>query len=99
MMIETLAQTEVLRQHHMGQQVLAGVIKQMMAGQRQGQQLQQQGVTGTGPTVTEGDDNNGTDSNFPNGPSPHSGPPTNGPFCVVNEVPQIPSNMEIVRRL
>ena len=96
MMIETLAQTEVLRQHHMGQQVLAGVIKQMMAGQRQGQQLQQHGVTGTGPTVTEVDYNNETGLNCTNAPSPNSGPPTNGPFCVVNEVPQIPSNMEIV---
>ena len=54
---ETRAQTEVLRQHHLGQQVLAEVIKEIMAGQQQTQQQsQQQGVAGSGPTATDVDD-------------------------------------------
>ena len=57
---DSQTQTQVLRQHHLGQQVLAEVIKGIMAGQQQTQQQPPQGqtVTGAGPTVTEvdGDD-------------------------------------------
>ena len=81
LMRECQAQTEVLRQHHLGQHVLAGVIKQMMAGQRQGQQPQQQcqAITTTGPTVTVVEEDDDEDRlNFLGGPSPHKGPPNSG---------------------
>ena len=94
LMRENQEQSQVLRQHHLGQQVLAEVIKGMMAGQNQGQQPQM--TTGIGPTVAEADEFNGTDQNFPTGPSPHEGPPDTGTFGVVNKVPRIPANLEIV---
>ena len=75
---------------------MAEVIKGTMAGQHQEQQPQM--TTGRGPMVTEADELNGTDQNFPTGPNPHEGPPNSGTFGVVNEVPQIPTNMEIVAR-
>ena len=96
---ECQAQAEVLRQHHVGQHVIAEVIKRIIAGQQQEQQ-HPQGVTGAGPTVTEADDNSGMASNFPNAPSPNSGPPNNGAFGVpMNEVPQVSMTMEMVPRL
>ena len=77
---EFQVQSGVLRKQQEGQQVLAEVLKMMMAGRRQEQQQPQQGSTVTGPTVTEVDDN-GTDPNFPNAPSPNSGPANHGlPF-------------------
>ena len=92
-------QSGVLRQQQEGQQVLAEVLKMMMAGRHQEQQ-HHQGATGTGPTVTEVDDVGGTDPNFPNAPSPNSGPPNNGGFGVpMNEVPQVPMTMEMVPRI
>ena len=102
MRIEVLAReyqvhAEVIRQQQLGQQVIAEVDKRKMAGQHQGQQQSQQGVTGTGPTVTEVDESSGMDTNFPNAPSPHAGPPNNGGFGVpMNEVPQVPTSMTIV---
>ena len=45
---EYQVQSDVLRQQQEGQQVLAEVLKMMMAGRRQEQQPQ--GATGTGPT-------------------------------------------------
>ena len=55
---ESQAQEEVLRQHHVGQQVLAEVIKLIVAQQAQPQWQPQQGqaITGPGPTVTVVDD-------------------------------------------
>ena len=91
---EKQEQSQVLRQHHLGQQIIAEVIKGMIACQHQFQQPQR--TTGTGPTVAEADELNGTDQNFPTGQNPHEGPPNTGTFGVVNEVPQIPTNMEIV---
>ena len=93
---------EILRQHQMGQQVIAEVKKCMMTGHHQGQQQQQphQGVTGTGPVVTEVDDHDGDRLDFSNAPSPNAGPPNDGGFGVqMNEVPQIPTSMEMVPRL
>ena len=98
-MKEFQVQSEVLRQQLEGQQVLAEVLKMMMAGRRQEQQ-NHHGTTGTGPTVTEADDTSGTDPNFSNAPSPNSGPPNNGAFGVpMNEVPQVPMTMEMVPRI
>ena len=97
---EYQAQTDVLRQYHMGQQVVAEVIKMMMSAQHQGQQQpQHQGVAGACPTVTEVDQYNGTEPNFPSGQNPSSGPPNTGAFGAVNQVPQLPTSMEIVQRL
>ena len=57
LMKESQAQ-EVLRQHHMGQQVLAEVMKRLVFQQEQQQPHQQQGQVATvsGPTVTEVDE-------------------------------------------
>ena len=94
---EYQVQSEVLRQQQEGQQVIAEVLKMMMAGRRQEQQ-RHQGTTGTSLIGTEVDDSSGTDPNFPNAPSPNSGPPNNGGFSVpMNVVPQIPTSMAIVR--
>ena len=90
---------EILRQHQMGQQVIAEVMKRMMAGNNQGQQQPQphQGVAGTGPVVTEVDDNGGTDPNFPSAPSPQAGPPNDGGFgAPMNTFLQVPTSMELV---
>ena len=98
---EFQAQSEVLRQQQMGQQVLAEVLKMTMAGQQPRQPCQQQDFTGTGQsvTVTEVDDVGGTDPNFPNAPSPNSGPQNNGGFGMpMNEVPQVPTSMAIVKQ-
>ena len=96
---EYQVQSEVLRQQLEGQQVLAEVLKMVIAGRRQEQQ-QHQGTTGTGPTVTEVDDTSGTEQNFPNAPSPNSGQPNKGAFGVpMNEVPQVPMTMEMVPRI
>ena len=101
LMRECQAQTEVLRQHHLGQHVLAGVIKQMMAGQRQGQQSQQQCQTiiTTGPTVTvveEDDDEDRLD--FLGGPSPHKGPPNSGSGQVTLKPPRTRKHKKTLKR-
>ena len=100
-MKEYQAQTEVLRQHHLGQHVLAGVIKQMMAGQRQGQQSQQQcqAITTTGPTVTvvdEDDDEGRLD--FFGGPNPHKGPPNGGSWQVSTKPPRTRKHKKTPKR-
>ena len=76
--IETLIneeqmQSEILRQHHVGQHVLAEVIRQTMF-QQSSQPQQDQAVAGTGPTVTEADDGERLD--FQGGQNPQAGPPT-----------------------
>ena len=55
---ESQAQEAVLRQHEMGQQVLAEVIKRIAVQQEQQQSQPPQGqaIAGTGQTVTEVDD-------------------------------------------
>ena len=78
MMRENQAQAQVLRQHEMGQQAIAGVLKVMMNGQQDQQQQPQQTVTGSGRILTEFDDDNGDVLNFTGGPSPRTGPPDIG---------------------
>ena len=90
-MRETQEQTQVLRQHEVGLQVRAEVLKRVM---NQQPQQQQQTAARTGPTISEVDDDNGTDQNFPSGPSPHAGPPNNFVFGAI-EPPQVPSNMDV----
>ena len=92
LMRETQAQTQVLRQHEMGQQALAGVIKVMMT--QQPQQQPQQTVTGSGPTVTEVDDDNGDVLNFTGGPSPQTGPPDIGSLKMTIKPPRAPRRKE-----
>ena len=78
-MKESQAQEEVLRQHHMGQQVLAEVMKRFVFQREQQQPQPQQGqaITGAGPTVTDVDDDDDPDRlNFIGGPNPHKGPRT-----------------------
>ena len=97
LMRDSQEQTRVLRQHQLGLQVQAEVIK-AVANQQQNQQ--QQGVTGTGPTVTDVDDHNDDRLDFSNVPSPNSGPPNNGGLGVaMQEVMQVPTSMDMVPRL
>ena len=87
--------TQVLRQHQLGLQVQAEVIK-VVANQQQ--QPPQQGVAGTGPTVSEVDDQDSDRLDFLGGQNPNSGPPNNGPFGAANQIPQVPTGMPIVPR-
>ena len=63
LMRECQVQTEVILQHHLGQQVIAEMVKRIMAGQQQPRQHSQecQTITATGPTVTVVDDSDDPD--------------------------------------
>ena len=95
LMNETQAQSQVLRQHHVGQHVLADVIKQMMF--QQPSQPQSQAVTLTGPTVTEVDDDQDL-LNYLGGPSPHSGPPNGGTGHIVTKPHRAPKHKVTPKR-
>ena len=91
---ESHEQTNVLRQHELGLQVQAEVIRRVA-----NQQSQQRGTaTGTGPTVSEVDNEHDGDSlDFPGGQNPNSGPPNNRPFGAAKQIIQVPMNMEILQ--
>ena len=90
---------DVLRQHHLGQQVMAEVIKEMIAGQQQGQRTPQpQGVSGTGPTVTEVDDQDPDHLDFLSGQDPHNGPPNSGTGQVTLKPPRTRQRKAITKR-
>ena len=91
-MRETNAQSQAIREQHVKQQVLAEVMKRIVV---QAQQQAQQSVSATHVTVVDADDETGP--GFPGFPSPQESPPNPGAFCVVNEIPTIPTNMEIER--
>ena len=91
---EYQAQTEVLRQHQLGLQVQAEVIKRIINGQHP-QQQPQQGVAGTGLTVSEVDDQDRDHRDFQGVQNPNSGPPNNGLFGAVIQFSQVPTNLEI----
>ena len=93
LMKETQAQAEVLRQHHLGQQVLAEVIKRM-ADPWQQQPQQPQVATENGPTVTVVDDEDGTRLDFMGGPSPQTGPPDIGSLSMTIKPPRAPRSKE-----
>ena len=93
LMRESQEQTRVLREHQLGLQVQAEVIKAVANQQPQ----QRETVTGTVPTVTELDDNNEAGLDFQNGQSPHTRPPDASPFGVVSQVPQVPTSMPMVQ--
>ena len=92
LMRETNAQSQVIREQHVKQHVLAEVMKRVMV---QVQQEAQQSVRVTHVTVEDVDDE--TNQGFPSAPTPNASPPNTGPFGAVNEVPQIPTTMEIQR--
>ena len=93
-MNEYQAQTEVLRQHQLGLQVQAEVIKRIINGQHP-QQQPQQGVAGTGLTVSEVDDQDRDHRDFQGVQNPNSVPPNNGLFGAVIQFSQVPTNLEI----
>ena len=99
LMKETQAQAEVLRQHHLGQQVLAAVIKRMADPWQQPQpQPQHQQITAeNGPTVTVVDDDDGTRLDFMGGPSPHPTPPDIGSMRMEIEPQQTPYQTQTAR--
>ena len=92
-MRETNAQSQVIREQHVKQQVLAEVMKRIVV---QAQQQEQQNARATQVTVADVDDETGPV--FPGGPSPQESPPNPGAFGVVNEIPTIPTSMEIEKR-
>ena len=70
LMRESQEQTQILRQHHLGLQVQAEVIKTVV------NQQQQQKDTGKGPTVSDADDDQDPDHlGFLGGKNPNTGPP------------------------
>ena len=98
---ESQAQEDVLRQHEMGQQVLAQVIKRIVVQQEQqhSQPPQGQATVGAGPTVTEVDDDQDSDRlDFMTGPNPHKGPPTGGTGQVSSKGPRVRKQKEIAKR-
>ena len=101
LMRESQEQEAVLRQHEVGQQVLAEVIKRIVTQQEQQQSQPQHGqtITGTGPTVTEVDDDQDDDRlDFMTGPNPHDGPPTGLTGQVTSKGPRVRKQKTIGKR-
>ena len=94
LMKESQAQMQVLRQHEMGQHVLAGVIKMFVFQREQ----QHQSGGGTGPIVTDVDDDNGGVPDFQGGLSPNSGPPDIGSMSMTIQPVRLPTQMEVEKR-
>ena len=96
LMKEAQAQAGVLREHQAGQQVLAEMMKRMMAWQHRGQQPpQQQGVPGTHVVVTDVDEDDGTRLDCLGGTNPRGGPPDIGPMQTAIQPPQPPNHTEV----
>ena len=101
LMRESQAQEDVLRQHEIGQQVLAEVIRRIAVQQtqQQSQPPEAQAITGTGPTVTEVDDNEDPDRlDFLGGPNPHEGPPNGGTGQATSKGPRVRKQKVIAKR-
>ena len=94
---DSLEKTQVLRQHQLGLQVQAEVIK-VVANQQPHQPQQQQGATGSGPTVVEVNEHDGDHLDFLGGQSPNTGPPNPGPFSS-SQIHQGPTGTAMVPRL
>ena len=87
---ESQAQAQILRQHEMGQQAIAGVIKSMMRQQPYHQeQPQQTSPTTTGPVVTVIEED-GDVLNFLGSQNPNSGPPITGIGPLTIKPPRAP---------
>ena len=93
LMRDSQEKTQVLRQHQLGLQVQAEVIKSVV---NQQQQPPQQGATGTSPTVVEVNDQDSDRLDFLGGQNPNSGPPNIGPFGAANQIQQAPTSKPIV---
>ena len=91
-MRESQEQTRVLRQHELGLQVQAEVIKVVANHQ---QQPPQRGATGTSPTVTEVNDQDGDHLDFLGGQNPNTGPPNPGQSGA-NQIQQDSTGMAVV---
>ena len=93
-------QSEVLREHQIGQQVLAEMIKRIMTGQQQQQTPPpQQAAIGSGPVVTVvDDDRDGDRLDFQGGPSPNPTPPDIGSMQMEIQPIQLQTQMEEERR-
>ena len=78
-----------IRDEHVKQQVVAEMMKRIFGLI---QEQTQQGAAATQVTVVDVDEETVP---FFSRPSSHETPPNTQPFGVVNEVPQIPKNMEI----
>ena len=101
LMRESQEQEKVLRQHEMGQRVLAEVIRRITVQQeqQQAQPPQEKTITGPGPTVTEIDDDGDQDRlDFLGGPNPHEGPPNSGTGHVTSKGPRIRKQKTIGKR-
>ena len=89
-------QTLVLRQHELGLQVQAEVIK-VVANQQPQHPPPSQGAAGTSPTVTEAGDQDGDRLDFLGGQNPNTGPPNPGQFGA-NQIQQGSTGMAVVPR-
>ena len=87
------AKTQVLRQHQLGLQVQAEVIK-VVANQQQ--QPPQQGSTGTSPTV-EINDQDGDHLDFLGGQNPNTGPPNTRQYAS-NQIQQVSTGTVVVQK-
>ena len=100
LMKESQAQEQVLRQHHMRQQVLAEVMKTFVFQQQQpAQQPQGQQIPGAGPSITDLDDEDDDQPDFQGGPNPHDGPPNGGPGQVTRKPPRSRKHKGTVKKL
>ena len=94
LMRESQAQAEVLRQHQMGQQAIAGVLKLFVNRQRQ-QQQPEHPATMTEPSVTIVDMDDGTVQGFQGGPNPNTGPPDIASLSMDIVPHQLPNNSRV----
>ena len=92
-----MAQAEVLREHHVGQHVLAEVIKQTLF-QQQSQPTQGQAVTENGPTVTDADGDDGDHLDFQGGQNPQAGPPDMSSLQVEIGRAKLPRRLKAAKR-
>ena len=93
LMRDSQEKTQVLRQHQLGLQVQAEVIK-AVANQHQNPP-QQQGSTGTSPTVVEVNEQDGDHLDFLGCQNPNTGPPNPGESGS-SQIQQVSTGMAIV---
>ena len=85
--------THVLRQHQLGLQVQAEVIK--VVATQQPYLQQQQGVARTSPTVVDVNEQDGDHLDFLGDQNPNTGPPNNGQFGA-KQIQQDSTGMTVV---
>ena len=97
LMRESQEQTQVLRQHQLGLQVQAEVIKAVANQQQCQHPPQTQSAERTSPTVVEVNDKDGDRLDFLGGQSPNTGPPNTGQSGV-NQIQQLSTGTVVVPR-